>query len=306
MIILKSEEKKSKPKVMNILKSNKKPKESNIRGYDFKCGCGKLYKSYYALYNHAKTIHGGILPAGSTDLTKVITSKNESKKDKKIIYLFKKYEKFNKEFIMFLESVPGSQDPFDENRQELLNDFPLNTTDKDFQRIALYDVIKTLSKKFEAKFGKKYFQKMEYIIHEKENKANLSCTEVMGLFLIYIYKFVSPDFYQEICQLIILYLKMLDLKGWEQCKELVPNFKVPQEISYCESQSAELVPDFANTFVLQFFPDFMKSKPELKNKFIFFGIDPICFLRTVIFVKHLSKWICISELSKADIEILKD
>lgn len=40
-------------------------KEYNIEKRKFKCGCGKAYLSYPALYTHIKINHGGIVIPGT-------------------------------------------------------------------------------------------------------------------------------------------------------------------------------------------------------------------------------------------------
>lgn len=44
----------------------KRRSRNDNRGRDYKCGCGKMYLSYPALYTHVKTKHAGKTPCGST------------------------------------------------------------------------------------------------------------------------------------------------------------------------------------------------------------------------------------------------
>ena len=37
---------------------------------NYKCGCGKMYLSYAALYTHAKVKHEGVFPEGTATLSK--------------------------------------------------------------------------------------------------------------------------------------------------------------------------------------------------------------------------------------------
>lgn len=303
-----SNSKREKNSAKKHLKDEKKSKNSEKQQFEFKCGCKKVYKSYYALYNHAKTMHGGILPAGSTDLSKVINSKNNAEKEMKVIDLFKKYKIFNTKFLRFLEGIPGSEGIFQTNEKGIVQDFPVDENKENEEKSILFSTLKKLTDEFRRKFGKNYIESIEFIIFEIENKKNFNCFEVLGLFLIYIFKFISSDFYQEICLLIILYLQMLNKKGWKRCLEFVKHFQIPKDETFCLSQSAELIPDFANIFILSYFPNFIKNKQSNKKSrmFIFFGVDPINYLRTVLLVQHISKWVYLSDFSHAEIEILKD
>ena len=40
--------------------------KNDVSGRDFKCGCGKTYLSYPALYTHIKEKHNGNIPDGSS------------------------------------------------------------------------------------------------------------------------------------------------------------------------------------------------------------------------------------------------
>ena len=50
----------------------KRRKKSTIQKEDslFKCGCGKTYLSYAALYTHTKVKHEGLFPPGTNTGTK--------------------------------------------------------------------------------------------------------------------------------------------------------------------------------------------------------------------------------------------
>lgn len=46
-------------------RKRRKRDASNEYGASFKCGCGKVYLSYAALYTHTKVKHEGIFPDGT-------------------------------------------------------------------------------------------------------------------------------------------------------------------------------------------------------------------------------------------------
>ena len=299
---IKSEE--SKASRSKQLSKIKKEAPHSADDYQFKCGCGKTYKSYKALYNHGQTIHGGILPGGSSDVSKI--KAHNSGDGCVLVHLFDKYAEFNSDYVKFLATIPGSQEIF-ESDQNMATKFSASVFGREHESQLLRQVVDQLRSEFEVSFGAKYFDKLEYIIHEIANKEDFNCIEAFSLFVLYISRFSSPDFLKEILFLLVHYIKMLNKKGWKRFQELVSDFRMPRDLTFCESQSAELVPDFANIFTLNYFPKIVKrhqNSPDT-DKLVFFGNDPIYFLRSVIMTQHLSKWVHISGFSSADIEMIK-
>lgn len=56
----------NKTEMPSILQKNKRRSKKDKTGRNFKCGCGKTYLSYPALYTHIKNKHGGENPPGTT------------------------------------------------------------------------------------------------------------------------------------------------------------------------------------------------------------------------------------------------
>jgi hypothetical protein len=46
---------------------HKRRSKNDNQGRDFRCGCGKKYLSYPALYTHIKTKHNGSTPKGTNN-----------------------------------------------------------------------------------------------------------------------------------------------------------------------------------------------------------------------------------------------
>ncbi len=75
----------------------------------FKCGCGKSYLSYPALYTHIKQKHDGEAPEGSTKQVKV-RGRPVNKRSQKNNPLNSNWNKdFNKEFLSYLKYLESSQ-----------------------------------------------------------------------------------------------------------------------------------------------------------------------------------------------------
>lgn len=57
---------------------NKRRSKNDTKNRDYKCGCGKNYLSYPALYTHIKQKHGGVYPPG-TQLTQQKSSRGRGR-----------------------------------------------------------------------------------------------------------------------------------------------------------------------------------------------------------------------------------
>lgn len=55
---------------------------------------------------------------------------------------------------------------------------------------------------------------MDIILFEINNQKNLNANQIIVLFLIYIFRFVSTEFYKELTFFVISYRDLLNLRGW--------------------------------------------------------------------------------------------
>lgn len=73
--------------------------------------------------------------------------------------------------------------------------------------------------------------------------------------MIYIFRFVSTEFYKEIVFFIISYRDLLNQKGWKFLKENAEGGSdlLDCDEEFCEKNGADIFPDFSNHFVKDFF-----------------------------------------------------
>ena len=96
---------------------------------------------------------------------------------------------------------------------------------------------------------------MDIILFEINNSKALNANQIIVLYLIYIFRFVSTEFYRELVFFVISYRDLLNSKGWQFIKENAEGGSDLMDIEddFCERNGADIFPDFSNIFVKEFF-----------------------------------------------------
>lgn len=300
---------KSTPKNFLPKKNDNQPKNQSIKkGYY--CGCGNSYLSYASLYIHVKDTHQGIFPSGTTTINKEL--KESKHKDKwcpiKSNVDIKKSYDFNKDFIGYLDMIPGAKVNQFNFRVDILNVFPFEF----FRDRVLYEPlvikIQQLKKDLIENYGQDYLNQIDSIILEINNAKSLNCNEIFSLFLIYVYRFVSQAFFKEIVFFIVSYRLMMNKHGWNKMRENKEIDRFEYEKEFCEEQNAEFIPDFANHFILDVFSDSCRPNNILKQgiNLHFLGLENIKLLRVILLIRHFNLWMYNNKFTKAKIDIYKE
>lgn len=281
--------------------------ENSQRNYI--CGCKKKYLSYAALYTHAKTKHNGIFPEGTTTLHK--KRQGRPKKDEwcalKISAEYQKTSDFNKDFLHYLDMIPGAKAEKEDEQTNLVAHFPVEWFQRDSDYQGVYLKVEQIRKDLVENYGTNFLSQIDVIIYEINNAKSLNCNEIFALFLIYVFRFVRREFYRELVFFIVSYKVMMNQKGWEKCKDMSAPFDFSKE--FCEEQNAEFVPDFANYYILDYFPECFDSGKILKEVYSqlkFFGTESIKLLRIILLIKHFCSWLYNNKFTKAKIDIFKE
>ena len=277
-----------------------------IIGRNFICGCGKSYLSYAALYTHAKTKHSGVFPAGTSTLKKSKNKKSSISPSSNSNVDFQYTHNFNQEFMTFLEKIPGASRSTEETSFDPVEDFPVDIFNSESKYRLLLKQFASLHKSLVGAYSEDYLKQFEFILSEISLCKGLVCYEVFSLFLLYIYRFVSREFFGEVVFLVVSFTKMLNDKGWQKCRELVNTFHIRNKV-FCLNQGPEIVPDLSNQFILKVFPEVLESNLILHDPSVltFFGNDSIKILRAILVIKHISDWLHIYGFTHGRIEILK-
>lgn len=140
--------------------------------------------------------------------------------------LLRTYE-FNKDFKEFANLVCGQGSSSRRSNFDIVLDFPWKcfVDENDYR-----DLVVSLEKiriELEAIYGGDFLDQMDIIVYEINNHKELNGYNTTALFLIYIFRFVNPQFYQEICIFCVLYLKMMNDNGYDNKDMAEVLFNVP-------------------------------------------------------------------------------
>lgn len=273
------------------------------------CGCGKSYLSYAALYTHAKTKHEGVFPDGTTNLQKK-NNDNKVKDDWNIDNINCDYEKtyrFNQNFREFIKRIEGGV--LEKNlHQDLIEEFPCDIFSNKVQYEKLLVNIQKIRMEMIENYGGNFLKQIDIIIFEINNSKSLNCNQIFAIFLIYIFRFISIKFYKELVFFIICYRDLLNKKGWEKYNETTEDDDVDISKEFCETNGAELIPDFSNIFIMDYFSGYIEDNNIVKSSsvFHFFGFDSEKLLSVILIIENFCKWLHVHKFTSATVEIYKD
>ncbi len=120
--------------------------------------------------------------------------------------------------------IPNAKSKIKDFEIEVVKEFPVSIFKEEQLYGKILEYMKQLERNFLKSYGKKYINQIEIIVTDIKESKNFNCNQIMALFLLYIYKFTSRDFYIDIVFFIISYRKMLNEKGKENCSKLDGGF----------------------------------------------------------------------------------
>jgi hypothetical protein len=293
--------------------SSKKKRDRRLKDMkderNYICGCGKSYLSYAALYTHAKTKHEGVFPDGTTNLQKK-NNDIKSKGDWNIDHINCEYEKtyrFNQSFREFIKRIEGRI--YENSRhQDLIEEFPCEIfLNESYYKDILFNIEKIRLEMLKT-YGSNFLKQIDIIILEINNTRNLNCNQILAIFLIYIFRFISTKLYKELIFLIICYRDLLNKKGWEKYLEMNQEEDINTDEEFCEVQGAEIIPDFSNIFVMDYFFWYIEENNIVRNnkEFHFLGFDCEKLLNLMLIIENFCKWLHVHKFTSATVEIYKD
>ena len=81
----------------------------------------------------------------------------------------------------------------------------------------------------------------------------MNCNEILAIFLIYVFRFATKEFYKELVFFVVTYRLLMNERGWKICADNIDGYEVDTTEEFCESQNAEFIPDFCNAFIMDYF-----------------------------------------------------
>lgn len=148
-------------------------------------------------------------------------------------------------------------------------------------------------------------RRIDELINEYSGKF-LQCDRVFGLFCLYCTRIVSRDFYREIVLFLSLYREVLNDKGWEKFNSVAePSHQRHTDEPFCVAQTAEFVPDLANSFITDYFPQIGSehSAVHQPQKLKFLGLEELPLSNVIQLIQHLCNWLHINKFSEGKVEV---
>jgi len=290
-------------------KRERRSKETTFQR-NYVCGCGKTYLSYAALYTHAKTKHEGVFPEGTATLHKKKGGrpKRDEWSNARFNSEYQRTYDFNRDFQAFLNKIPGAKDESDKKNKNLIEFFPCEVfaSEENYREVLIN--LEQIRQEMLAYHGPTFLAQIDVVIFEINNGKKLNCNQIFALFLIYAFRFVSREFYRELVFVLMGYRRMMNEYGWDKFKELNEPQEIDTNKEFCSEQNSELIPDFANKFMLDYFLECIHGSNMLGSteRFEYFGFDPQKLLWVIIIIKFFCQWLFIHKLTKARIDIKRD
>lgn len=169
----------------------------------------------------------------------------------------------------------------------------------------LLKAIEYMNGQAKSKSSEDSTRRIDELINEYSGKF-LQCDRVFGLFCLYCTRLVSKEFYKEIVLFLSLYREVLNDKGWEKFNAVAEaTHQRHTEDQYCMAQTAEFVPDLANSFITDYFPligndHSMVHQPQ---KLKFLGLEERPLSNVIQLIQHLCSWLHINKFSEGKVEV---
>lgn len=276
------------------LKRKRKLKNSQEKR-NFKCWCGKEYFSNAALYTHKKIKH-------KNNTTKQINNLKIRKKFFKISKeKLNKINDFNQRFSNYISKFV-SEIKNDKKNVDLINLFPCEIFVEKKIYCEILIKVEKIRIELKNKFGNNYLKDFHIILSKVSNLYYLNCNEIFALFILYFFQYTSESFYKEVIFILICLKELLNEKGWEKYK----NVEINKNREFCNSQTAEYIPDFFNTFIFYHLEECFENGNIIKNKeFLkYFGIESEKLYRLIEFLKFFGEWLKIYSFTTAKVNFI--
>lgn len=204
-------------------KRSKRRSKNEMQGRHFKCGCGKMYLSYPALYTHVKTKHDGTQPEG-TDTPAFKQGRGRGRPRKNPIQ-------------------PDTSIMLDNSDDSFL-------TDRGFFS-GSSDPLKGFEDEEKKSSSILYHKIREWIVKENEpiDPFSLVCEDILALYLIDAAKANKQEFYKTFVLLIENMRRCLNTIGWN-----VPGENKKHTGDYCSIKGAQHIPEICNEFITDYLP----------------------------------------------------
>ena len=203
-------------------KAKRRTKNDNC-DRSYKCGCGKDYLSYPALYTHIKQKHGGAQPNG-TDSPTIRGLRGRGRPRKQNFPVLSTLRPASDDSFLKQENLCGG--PIDPLMEYPLHRYPGSA---------------------EEKAEDKVYAAVELTKTDGGREEQPTCDEVFGMYLVDLAGKVTKEGYHLFVTFVQALRNCLNLSGTKLC----PDFN-PEESDFCESQPAQNLPEVSNYFITEY------------------------------------------------------
>lgn len=238
-------------------------------GRDFKCGCGKTYLSYPALYTHIKEKHDGQIPQGSSKPNTNTKGNRGRPRKTEDNGVFPKNETLSIKAIL---KSPDSEEA--ETEIDPIASFPTTNgffiDDKTYKSILnQIQAIKDSGKGIED---------------ENKNENNLRttiCNKILAYFILDNMAELDQIAFKELCVFTCFYRKALNEHGYEAVEKLLvswnhPNPTMDRKEEFCEKKEGFYILEVCNDLIEKNLKDYAKTminQNSLQELRVFKSID---------------------------------
>lgn len=297
------------------------------------CGCGKSYLSFAALYTHAKTKHDGTFPEETVINGKKKQPKSSRTEDpaaKAPSKAQRKLKTLERDFCHFLSMIPGARDEAGWRGRDLAGEFPSQLFASRELFEPLLETLGSCLREAERSYGEDFRDGICGIVLKANSSKALTCDEAFCFFLIFAARFCSLEFFREVCVFVVGFRAMMNELGWSQTRQastpqpptlqplnastaqppnpstaqrLSPQPSAPPEL-FCKTQPPEHIPNFANDYIIDFFPMSLRSRAVVCQPCAlwFLGASSVKILRLILLTKEFCTWLSRLKLTSSNVK----
>ena len=169
------------------------------------------------------------------------------------------------------------------------------------------NAVRNVYARLREKYPDEPLKKVDDYVGECAGKP-LPCDFVFGLFAVYTARLVKPTFFRELLLFLCMYREAINVEGWSKQESAGGQALTAGDMdNYCETQSAEFVPDIANSFILDYFPTLIQSVSLVKQpaSLVFLGKDHTRLSGLILLIRHFCSWLNMNKFSEARVDLSK-
>ena len=254
---------------------------------------------------------------------------------------FQKTYNLNNELQTFMSKIENSLDENGKSNKMQIKHFQCEMLKKKNLFGKLLVTLEQIRKELIDSHGVNFIKQVDVIIFEINNSKKLNCYQSIALFLIYVFRFASKKFYRDCVFIFVSFIHHLNINGHKyiadnnlllgdthskdgvktsqsqksesqlsgrpHLDESGPVKRSDEEADFCENQTAEIIPHFANSFMANHFRQCISSDVIVNDhkELSYIRMEPLSLLWVIVILKFFCQWLYIHRFTKSNVEIHK-